>query len=163
MLIFAPEDLAEVGAHQLPLMSGNQEPSEPLGQIWWAAKRSGDARDFLGRNEPFSVPNLKTLRRFFARRLQISVGYFLAATHSSVYRQRIVKPWRPDTKSEKCLEPPAPLSKLLKASACAQRLKSQDAGGFSAAWQLALTSHHRRSAYPLGLASSRRVDSSRST
>ena len=55
MLVLDPNDLSEVGSHQIRLSSGNQGLNRLLGKLWKPAKSSGGARNFLARHDPCSL------------------------------------------------------------------------------------------------------------
>ena len=65
MLKLDPEDLPELGADQLHIISGNQESNPLLGKLWRAVKVPGDASDCIGRSEPPALASTewRTTRR----------------------------------------------------------------------------------------------------
>ena len=50
--MFAPNDLAELAAEQLHIVSDNAALNRALGQLWRAAEASGELEDFSGRRNP---------------------------------------------------------------------------------------------------------------
>ena len=51
MLIFAPGDLAGLGADQLHIISDSRDSNRPLGQLWRAVKASSDEEASMGRGD----------------------------------------------------------------------------------------------------------------
>ena len=51
MLIFAPDDLAEIGAHQLQIIPDNQESHRLPGKLRRAVKAPSEVKAFIGRDD----------------------------------------------------------------------------------------------------------------